>query len=514
MTKYPIGIQTFEQIIKGEFVYVDKTSLVYQLAGAGKFYFLSRPRRFGKSLLLSTLEAYFSGRRDLFHGLAIEQLEKEWIEHPIFHIDFNAQEYNSRTALESVLNRILNDWESIYGKRDDEDTPSSRFAGVIRRAYEKTGRLVVILVDEYDKPLLASADNDSLQDELRSMLKTFYGVLKSCDRYIRFGFLTGVTRFSKVSIFSDLNNLNDISMSLRYGTLCGITDEEVHRFLDEGVCELAEANDLTCEEAYIRLGQFYDGYHFHPKAKGVYNPFSVLNALYAQEFGYYWFATGTPTFLLEMIKRSNIDLTTLCSKRVTSESISSLDSLQRDPIPILFQSGYLTIKGKDEDNLILGYPNEEVQTGFIRHLMAVYSGSVHSQNNETISILRDYINEGDPESFMQELQALFAGIPYESADKAIELNFRNMVYLTFSLLGFTSRIEVPNARGRSDMVAYTSDYVYIFEFKLNRSAEEALAQINEKGYAIPYATDPRQVFKIGVNFSTATKNIDKWIIES
>ena len=512
MRKYPLGVQTFEDIINGGYLYIDKTALVYELVSSGKYFFLSRPRRFGKSLLVSTLESYFQGRKDLFQGLALQHLEQKWDVYPIFHIDLATKKYEDGNALDDMLLEYVTSWEQKYGCNKDEIGLERRFAGVVRRACEQTGRQVVILVDEYDKPLVSTFENEWLQDQYRATLKAFYSVLKSHDRYIHFALLTGVTKFSKVSIFSDLNNLIDISMTRQFCTLCGITEEELHSCMDQDVRALAEANGMMIEETYSKLKLWYDGYLFNPKGTGVYNPFSLMNAFYSKDFGSYWYATGTPTFLSLMVKNNLVNLQKMNGKRVTADVVSMLDSLKMDPIPILYQSGYLTIKGNDEDNLILGYPNEEVRMGFVRQLMEAYSNNSPSEVSELIATMRDDVISGQPNSLMESLKALFANIPFESASKAIELNFRNLVYLTFTLLGFNTRIEVPVSAGRTDMVMLTDDFVYIFEFKIDRSAQDAIQQIDEKGYTIPYLKGHRRLFRVGVNFSSVTKNIDDWLI--
>ena len=358
---YPIGIQNFEKLRKGGFVYVDKTALIHRLVSTGGYYFFGRPRRFGKSLMISTLESYFEGRKDLFQGLAIESLEKDWDEYPIFHIDLNNEEYNSRKRLEGVLNNYLVRWERIYGSEPSEESLSLRFAGLIRRASEQTGRGVVILIDEYDKPLIQSLDNEELQSEYRSILKSFYGNLKSCDKYIRFALLTGVTRFSRVSIFSDLNNLNDITMDPDFASLCGISEKELVEFFDEDVRVLAEKQNMSCSDTYAMLKRKYDGYHFVQNTEGMYNPFSVLNTFFRMMPENYWFSTGTPTILVKLLQKNNYLLSDLTGNaEATADELTGLETINTNPIPLFFQSGYLTIKEYDErfKNYILGFPNE------------------------------------------------------------------------------------------------------------------------------------------------------------
>lgn len=372
---YPIGIQSFEKIREGGYVYVDKTAWIYRLVTGGNYYFLSRPRRFGKSLLVSTLEAYFQGKKELFEGLSIGRLEQQWVKYPVFHLDLNAQKYESAQDLANMLNVALIRWENLYGKETSETSPSLRFQGVIRRASEATGCKVVVLVDEYDKPLLQAIGKEALQTEYRNTLKAFYGVLKSCDQYIRFALLTGVTKFSKVSVFSDLNNLRDISMLREYENICGISEEELHRDFVTDVEDLAEAGGAQLEDTYKRLKEWYDGYHFTPNGADIYNPFSLLNTFANRDFGSYWFETGTPTFLVELLKESRYDLQRLTGEVAMADSLQGINSKSNNPVPYLYQSGYLTIKGYNQEFQVyeLGFPNREVEEGFTKFLLPCYA---------------------------------------------------------------------------------------------------------------------------------------------
>ena len=483
---YPVGIQNFEKLRRDGYYYVDKTALMYRLVTTGSYYFLSRPRRFGKSLLISTLEAYFQGKKELFGGLAVHGLEKEWLEYPILHLDLNTQKYETPEALENVLDESLAYWETLYGRNENEIGQARRFAGVIRRAKEKTGRRVVILVDEYDKPMLQAIGNESLQDRYRSTLKAFYGALKSQDGYIKFAFLTGVTKFGKVSVFSDLNNLEDISRNPDYSDICGISEKELIDNFSEDIAELARANGQTYGQACAQLKEDYDGYHFCPDSAGIYNPFSLLNTFKSRRYGSYWFETGTPTYLVELLKRSDYNL-----ERMTRVETSAdiLDSIFTDdnPIPVIYQSGYLTIKGYD------------------------YSGVDKTQSPfEIKQFVRD-VRSGAIDSFMERLQSFLAGCPYELA-RDIELHYQNVLFIVFRLAGLYTKVEYHTSRGRIDLVHQTADYIYVMEFKLDGSAEEAIAQIEEKQYALPFASDPRKLFKIGVNFSSRTRNIEKWVV--
>ena len=368
---YPIGIQNFEKIRKGGYCYIDKTAWIYQMVKTGSYYFLSRPRRFGKSLLISTLEAYFEGKKELFKGLAIENLEKDWIKYPILHLDLNIEKYNSPDSLDKILNDKLEYWESIYGTRPSETSFSLRFAGIVRRAYEQTGQRVAILVDEYDKPMLQSIGNEELQRSFRDTLKPFYGVLKSMDGCIKFALLTGVTKFGKISVFSDLNNLNDISMDERYIEICGITEKEIHENLEDELHELARRQKMTYDEVCKELKECYDGYHFVEDSIGLYNPFSLLNTFDKMKFGSYWFETGTPTYLIELLKQNHYSLQRIAHEETDADVLNSIDSASQNPVPVIYQSGYLTIKGYDRrfGMYRLGFPNREVEEGFIKFLL-------------------------------------------------------------------------------------------------------------------------------------------------
>ena len=374
--KYPIGIQNFEDLRRNGYKYVDKTNFVYKLADEGKYYFLSRPRRFGKSLFLSTLEAYFQGKKELFDGLAISDLETEWKKYPIFHIDLNTANFREKDSLYNVLNDYLTGWEEKYGTRESEATLTLRFKGVIARAAEKEGRGVVILIDEYDKPILQTLRDPELQAEHRAQLKAFYSVLKTQDRYIKFAFLTGVTKFGKISVFSDLN-LIDISMDYRYVNICGTTEEELKSYFKDGISELASANGNSESETIDKLRMCYGGYHFEKNSEGIYNPFSVLNTLAKLRYKAYWFETGTPTFLIELLKEHGSRLPNLSKEQVSAIVMSSMDSSFPNPIPIIYQSGYLTIKGYDErfKKYQLGFPNKEVEEGFLNLLLPLYNSA-------------------------------------------------------------------------------------------------------------------------------------------
>ena len=515
MTKlYPIGIQNFESLREDEYLYIDKTKLVYELAKTGRYYFLSRPRRFGKSLLISTLEAYFQGKKELFRGLAVETLEKDWIKYPILHLDLNTEKYDTPESLDKILNDTLVYWESLYGTRPSEASIPLRFKGIVRRAYEQTGQRVVILVDEYDKPMLQAIGNEDLQEKYRNTLKAFYSVLKTMDGYIRFALLTGVTKFGKVSVFSDLNNLKDISMDRRYVEICGITEEEIHRELEPELHQLSEIQGVTYEEICLELKERYDGYHFNYNSVGIYNPFSLLNTFDSMAFGSYWFETGTPSYLVKLLQRDHYDLQRLTYDEATSDMLNSIDSASRNPVPVIYQSGYLTIKGYNErfDMYRLGFPNREVEEGFIKYLLPFYANIDEGQSAFHITRFVSEIEQGDYDAFFGRLQSFFSDTPYELV-RDLELHYQNVLFIVYKLLGFYVQAEYHTSNGRIDMILKTDQYIYVMEFKFGGTAEEALKQIDEKGYAVPFQKDSRRLIKIGANFSPKTRNIDSWKVE-
>lgn len=514
MRKYPVGIQSFESLRKEGYLYIDKTELIYRLISTGKYYFLSRPRRFGKSLLISTIEAYYSGQKELFQGLFIGGTEKNWISYPILHFDLSAQKYDSAESLYDILNDILAKWEKKYGTEPSEVSLSLRFQGIIQRAAEKAGKGVVILVDEYDKPMLQAIGNDNLQNTYRDTLKAFYGALKSKDQYIQFALLTGVTKFSKVSIFSDLNNLMDISFDKRYAELCGITENEIHTWLEEDLYDLAANTNMSYEQVCTSLKERYDGYHFTEDSNGLYNPFSLLNTFARMKFGNYWFETGTPSYLAQLLKQNKYNLTRLSNEVVTNDLLNGIDTLANSPIPVLYQSGYLTIKDYNSrfNVYTLGFPNKEVEEGFISYLLPYYAHVQPAESAFQIMSFIDEIEKGKIEAFFLRLQSFFADTPYEMI-RDLELHYQNVLFILFKLLGFYTEAEYHTSEGRIDLLVKTGKFIYLMEFKLKGTAEEALAQINEKHYAIPFQADGRRIFKIGVNFSSKTRNIQKWIVE-
>ena len=508
---YPIGIQSFEKIRQGGYVYVDKTDLIYKIAKTSQYYFLSRPRRFGKSLLVSTMEAYFKGKKELFDGLAVASLEKDWTEYPVLHLDLSGVAYNQEDVIAKVLSNALCKWEKEYGSENKSDIPGIRFGNVIEAACQKTGCQVVILIDEYDKPVIDNLDRPELQDKMRETLRGFYGVMKSKDAFIRFGFLTGVTKIGKMSVFSDLNNPTDISMDREYFDICGISESDLKVYFDGSVKELAEANGLSEEECRQKLALMYDGYHFHPKAAGIYNPFSLLSTFKAKEFKEYWFETGTPSFLVKVMRRTSYDVTRLSSDLVGSSLLSDVNTAFLNPVPLLYQSGYLTIKGFDPRfNLYtLGFPNMEVKDGFLNFLLGYYAPIQRDSTNTLISLMSMDVESGKPESLMTRLDSLFARTNYQIQGDC-EKDFQYAMYIIIELMGEYVETERTTSNGRIDILIKTKDYVYIIEIKTDSTPDDALAQIEEKGYARPFADDRRRIFRIGVNFSTANRRIDGW----
>ena len=512
---YPIGIQNFEKIRTDGYFYIDKTALIYQMVKTGSYYFLSRPRRFGKSLLISTLEAYFLGKKELFEGLAMEKLEKDWITYPIFHMDLNTEKYDTRESLDSILNFTLEKWAQQYGTAPSETTFALRFRGLIERAYKQTGQRVVILIDEYDKPMLQAIGNEELQKEFRNTMKAFYSVLKTMDGCIQFAFLTGVTKFGKVSVFSDLNNLDDISMRNQYIDICGVSEKELHDDLEIELHELADIKGVSYHEICDKLREYYDGYHFTHNSIGIYNPFSLLNTFKYKEFGSYWFETGTPTYLVELLKKHHYDLRRMAHEETSISVLNSIDSASDNPIPVIYQSGYLTIKGYDEEFGIysLGFPNREVEEGFIKFLLPFYANTNAVESEFEIQKFVREIRIGDYDSFFRRLRSFFADTPYELI-RDLELHYQNVLFIVFKLVGFYVKAEYHTSEGRIDLVLQTDKFVYVIEFKLDGTAEDALRQINEKHYALPFeAGGNRRLFKIGVNFNAKMRNIEKWIVE-
>ena len=531
--KIPIGVQSFEVLRNDRYLYADKTAYLFQLVTSGRVYFLSRPRRFGKSLFLSTLAAYFLGQKALFKDLYLENAEEEqavlenraaWQEYPVLYLDFNMGNYGESNELDINLNDHLCKWEKRYGIESSEQTFALRFAGLIKRAYQQTGRQVVILVDEYDKPLLQTMGiHEDLNEQYRNTLKAFYSVIKTCDQYIRFAFLTGVTKFSKISIFSDLNNLKDISLNETYAGICGITQKELESNFQPEIQALAQKQELDYQQALAALKQWYDGYLFHPAGEGMYNPYSILNAFDDKEIKSYWFGTGTPTFLVNFLKEANYYIPDLDGNvELNEEGLQTYRAVAQDTLPILFQAGYLTIKEYIRDLRLyrLGFPNDEVRYGFLHNLLPAYSDVPFGQTGVWIGQFVRDIRNGKVDEFMERMQAIISGIPYDNFTaenlKLREQNYQTAVYLIFALMGQFVQTEVHCATGRADCVLTTADAVYIFEFKLsgNGTAGDAIAQIQKQNYAGQYKTDGKKIVLIGAGFDEKTRTIKEWKTET
>ena len=513
--KYPVGIETFSDIIEGGYAYVDKTEVVYRLAQSGKLFFLSRPRRFGKSLMLSTLEAYFEGRKDLFEGLWLGQAEGvDWTPRPILRLNFVTAR-STVDGLKATLDSHLKRWESKYEIVAGENDFGDRFLNVIAAAYESHGQKVVVLVDEYDKVLVNTLHDQEMHEEMKRILKPVFGTLKAADRYIQFAMLTGVSRFSKLSIFSDLNNLNDITFDDRFATICGITEDELRRYFAPGIESFAAKQETDFEGMMQILKDNYDGYHFSKNCPDIYNPFSLINALDHEEILHRWFESGTPTFLLEQISRTDEDLKSLLSPVVSARTLSNTSITDTNLINILYQTGYLTIKdyNREDDEYTLGLPNREVATGVYENLLPFYTGKDVIANDNVLRKLRKQAVKGDADGFIRTLQSFMAGIPQHLSEGKHEIYYENNLYLILRLLGFDIRTEEETSDGRIDATLKTRQFIYVIELKLNGSAEQAMEQIRRKHYDRPFEFDGRTIIRIGVNFSKETRTIDRWIIE-
>ena len=520
--KYPIGIQSFDQIIEDGYVYVDKTDLVYKLTQEGKTYFLSRPRRFGKSLLVSTLKNYFLGRKELFKGLAIDRLEKEWNVYPVFHVDFNGSDFTQEGILEKRLNGYVSDWEKKYGidsQNDDLDL-GGRFIKVLEAAHNQAGQRAVVLVDEYDKPILDVLDlNQQLENRHRNVLKAFYSVFKGADEHLQFVLLTGVTKFSQVSVFSGFNQPKDISMDARYETLCGITQEELESYFAEPIAEMAQDYRCDTDEMKLRLKKQYDGYHFSDKMTDIYNPFSLLNAMDSKRIYDYWFRSGTPTYLIRLLSHFNENMNELTGKYYGMEEFVDYKADVEKPLPMIYQSGYLTIKDYNmrRNRFLLDFPNDEVKNGFLTMVATSYLKPKERLEGWIDDVI-DAMEDGKADTLGTLFTSFLSSIPYtmrrKEDEKERERYFQYTFYLIMRLISvYTVYTEKVQSQGRVDCIVETPQYVYIFEFKLDGTADEALLQIEEKGYAREYDSDKRQVFKIGASFSSETGTIGDWKIK-
>ena len=524
--KYPIGIQDFEKIIEDGYVYLDKTGLVYDLVHNGTIYFLSRPRRFGKSLLVSTLKCYFEGKKELFKGLAIDKLEKEWKQYPVFHLDFNGNNFTNPGELEVILENFVASQEMIYGKSPFRDSLGGRFEYVLKAAHERTGLRAVVLIDEYDKPILDVLDTQIktsikgeerlLEDWNREVLKGFYSVFKAADANLQFVLLTGVTKFSQVSVFSGFNQPNDISMDEHYEALCGITEEELYSTFDEQIKAMAVRYKTTEEGMKYKLKRKFDGYHFSPNMLDIYNPFSILNALSKKILADYWFRTGSPTYLVRLLSHFDENINEMVNRFYPTSSFIDYKADVEAPLPMIYQSGYLTIKdwNMDTDSYLLDFPNDEVRSGFLTLVASSYLKPSKSTDAWVIQVI-DVMSKGDCHQLENLMTSFFASIPYSQRRKDDEREkeryFQYTFYLVLRMIScFTVFIEKQQSEGRVDCVVETQNYIYIFEFKRDGSAEEALKQIEDMGYAREYAADGRKIYQIGCNFSSKTGTIDGW----
>ena len=520
--RYPIGIQTFSRIRREGYVYVDKTDLVWQLAHYATYVFLSRPRRFGKSLLTSTLESYFLGDRELFEGLKIMELEQEWEQYPVIRLDIStAKGQSSADALRDRLMLRLEDYADIYGCKETEKTPGGLLEGLIRRAYDKTGKQVVVIIDEYDAPLLEVLHSDDLA-ERRNVMQEFYVPLKASERYVKFCFITGITKFSQLSIFSTINNLTNVTLDTAFSTICGITEEELTTVLKEDIQRLAGIQGVSYEQMHQILRERYDGYHFTKNSPEIYNPFSLLKAFQQREVTNYWFDSGTPTFLIRQMQHFKTDIMSLDRLKVPSSAFDQPTENMKSALPLLYQSGYLTIKDYDRsiEAYTLSIPNQEVRIGYVKGLLPIYTGLDDADVQMGFAAtFWQALTAGDIEQAMREMQAYMAGIPYVEGfkQKLKELSnaegfYEYTLYLIFSMLNVYVRTQVKCAGGRVDMVVWMPDTTYVFELKVNGTAQQALAQIDQKGYAIPYQAEGRKVVKVGVKFNADTRVPEDWVI--
>ena len=511
---YPIGIQTFSEIREKNYLYIDKTEYVYRMTHFAKYVFLSRPRRFGKSLLASTLHSYFSGRKDLFQGLAMERFEKEWIEYPVLHFDMSTAKHVDKEQLLQELNLKLSEYEGVYGKGQEEINPNQRLMGLIKRAYEQTGRQVVVLIDEYDAPLLDVVHEKENLGVLRNIMRNFYSPLKACDPYLKYVFLTGITKFSQLSIFSELNNIKNISMDEPYAAICGITEDEMLTQMKEDMEMLAAKLNISSEEVLLKLKENYDGYHFTYPSPDIYNPFSLLNAFADGKFGSYWFGSGTPTYLIKMLEKFGVEPSEIGNNHAEVSAFDAPTETMTDIIPLLYQSGYITIKDYDEsiDLYTLDIPNKEVRLGLMKSLLPNYVASKTRETTTMVAYLSRDIRNDDMDSALRRLQTFLSTIPY-CDNTRYEGHYQQMFYIIFSLLGSFVDVEVRTPRGRVDVVLRTKTTLYVMELKLDKTAGEAMEQINLKNYPERFALCGLPVVKVAINFDSERGTIGDWEIE-
>ena len=511
---YPIGIQTFSKIREGNYLYIDKTAYVYRMThSASSYMFLSRPRRFGKSLLTSTLHSYFSGRKDLFHGLAMEKLEKEWTEYPVLHFDMSTAKHANSEQLLQELNLKLYGYEQIYGRLEEEVNPNQRLMGLIKRAYEQTGKKVVVLIDEYDAPLLDVVHERENLDVLRNIMRNFYSPLKACDPYLRYVFLTGITKFSQLSIFSELNNIKNISMDEPYAAICGISEDEIRLQMKDDLGGLAKKLEITPEEALMKLKENYDGYHFTSPSPDIYNPFSLLNAFADGKFGSYWFGSGTPTYLVKMLDKFGVKPSEIGRRQLKSSVFDAPTETMTDAVPLLYQSGYITIKDYNKmlDLYTLDIPNKEVRLGLMESLLPYYVNNKTPEATTMVAYLFYDIQNGDMDAALHRLQEFLSTIPY-CDNTRFEGHYQQVFYIIFSLLGYYVDVEVRTPRGRVDIVLRTKTTLYVMELKLDKSAGEAMEQIDLKNYPERFALCGLPVVKVAVSFDSERCTIGGWEI--
>lgn len=518
--KYPIGIQTFSEIIRSGYVYVDKTDLVWQLAHYAKYVFLSRPRRFGKSLLSSTLNSYFSGNRELFEGLKMIELEQEWTKYPVLHFDLSSAKHMPPQMVKKELGLMLSQMEALYGSNHDEETLGMRLSGLIDRAYEQTGKQVVVIIDEYDAPLLDLLHEDEQLKDLREVMQEFYQRLKKQEPKIKFCFITGITKFSQLSIFSTINNLTNVTMLPQFSAICGITEQEVKTTLADGIKTMAEKYKCSEEEIFLKIKERYDGYHFSEDSEDIYNPYSLIKAFTDNKLSNYWFDSGTPTFLIRQMKYFRTDIMNVDNQILPSSAFDKPTEAMTTALPLLYQSGYLTIKDYDPESEMytLSIPNREVRIGYVDGLMPAYIGLEGSdvQAGFALKFWRA-VKKGYIDQAMYDKKAYLAGVPYVEGFKEKlkdvvnkEGFYEYTMYLIFSMLNVYARTKVKCAGGRVDMVVWMPDSIYVIELKVNDTAENALKQIDDKGYAIPYQADGRRVVKVGVSVDADTRTIKDW----
>lgn len=515
---YPIGLQSFRNIRRNGYLYVDKTSYIPALLQNGRYKFLSRPRRFGKSLLVSMLESFFMGERELFHGLAIDRLMPEpWETHPVIHLDFSGEDYMSEAVLDNKLHSSLERYESMLDLRPANSTFSERIRNIVASLHESTGSQVVILIDEYDNPITSAIGNPELQERFRATLYGFYSSLKSLDEHLYFCFLTGVTKYGHLSVFSGLNNLLDISLMNEFAGICGITDEELHgNMLNPGVRQLAQEENIATERAFRLLKEWYDGYHFSKSLLDVYNPFSVINALARREVADYWYQTGTPTILIKMLTDRALDISGLNGAKASDDMLGNISATNINPVALFYQTGYLTIKDYDRSTRLytLGYPNKEVESGLMDNVLNTYG---HINDSRVfVSDLKTYLEKGETEKFVKSLQSFFANIPFDLRRNvgAYENYYHTIFYVLLRLIGMDVEAEYHTSEGSIDLVVKTSGFIYVIELKINGTAADAMAQIVSRGYASAFSDDSRRCIRVGIGFGKTTHTIDSYLIEN